>query len=102
MAAEPDIVADGAPWHSAGDWPRQRRKAGERYRPAQKEARPDLGGEARRLSAMTADGPSASAQRKHVISEVSGLRHAGEIKAYIDLLFLALVVLLCVSKIVTD
>ena len=60
-----------------------------------------LEGEARRLSAMTGDGPSASAQRKQVISEVSGLR-AGEIKAYIDLLFLALVVLLCVSKIVTD
>ena len=61
-----------------------------------------LEGETRRLSAMTGDGPSASAQRKQVISEVSGLRHAGEIKAYIDLLFLALVVLLCVSKIVTD
>ena len=61
-----------------------------------------LEGETRRLSALTGDGPSASAQRKQVISEVSGLRHAGELKAYIDLLFLALVVLLCVSKIVTD
>lgn len=61
-----------------------------------------LEGETRRLSALTAEGPSASAQRKQVISEVSGLRQAGEIKAYIDLLFLALVVLLCVSKIVTD
>ena len=61
-----------------------------------------LEGETRRLSALTAEGPSASAQRKQVISEVSGLRQAGEIKAYIDLLFLALVVLLCVSKIVTE
>jgi hypothetical protein len=61
-----------------------------------------LEGEARRLAALTGDGPSASAQRRQVISEVSGLRQAGEIKAYIDLLFLALVVLLCVSKIVTD
>jgi len=60
-----------------------------------------LEGETRRLSALT-EGPSALAQRKQVISEVSGLRQAGEIKAYIDLLFLALVVLLCVSKIVTE
>ena len=30
------------------------------------------------------------------------LRHAGEIKSYIDLLFLALVILLCVAKIVTN
>ena len=59
-----------------------------------------LEGETRRLSALT-EGPSALAQRKQVISEVSGLRQAGEIKAYMDLLFLALVVLLCVSKIVT-
>jgi hypothetical protein len=36
------------------------------------------------------------------VNEVGGLRHAGEMKAYIDLLFLALIVLLCVSKIVTD
>jgi len=37
-----------------------------------------------------------------VISDVAGLRQAGEMKSYIDLLFLALLVLLCVSKIVTD
>ena len=30
------------------------------------------------------------------------LRRDGEIKSYIDLLFLALVVLLCIAKIVTD
>jgi hypothetical protein len=36
------------------------------------------------------------------VSEVGGLRHAGEMKAYIDLLFLALVILLCIAKIVTD
>jgi hypothetical protein len=61
-----------------------------------------LEGEARRLSAMIGEGPSASAQRRQVITEVAGLRQAGELKSYIDLLFLALVVLLCVSKIVTD
>ena len=61
-----------------------------------------LEGEARRLSAMTGEGPATLTQRKQVISEVAGLRHAGEMKAYIDLLFLGLVVLLCVSKTVTN
>lgn len=61
-----------------------------------------LEGEARRLAAMIGEGPSASAQRRQVITDVAGLRQAGELKSYIDLLFLALVVLLCVSKIVTD
>ena len=61
-----------------------------------------LEGEARRLLALTGEGPAALTQRKQVISEVAGPRHAGEMKAYIDLLFLGLVVLLCVSKIVTD
>ena len=42
------------------------------------------------------------AARKQIVSEVSGLRHAGEMKAYIDLLFLALVILLCIAKIVTN
>jgi len=61
-----------------------------------------LEGEARRLSALAGEGPAASAQRRQIVTEVGGLRHAGEIKAYIDLLFLALIVLLCVAKIVTD
>jgi hypothetical protein len=61
-----------------------------------------LEGEARRLVAMIGEGPSSLAQRRQVITDVAGLRQAGEIKSYIDLLFLALVVLLCVSKIVTD
>jgi hypothetical protein len=56
--------------------------------------------EARRLSAAAGD--SAANQRKLLINEVSGLRQGGEMKAYIDLLFLALIVLLCVSKIVTN
>ena len=61
-----------------------------------------LEGETRRLSAIAGEGPAASAQRRQVVNEVAGLRHAGEMKSYIDLLFLALLVLLCVSKIVTD
>ena len=62
--------------------------------------------EARRLAKVAAEGPSAAAaaaaSRKQIVTEVSGLRHAGEIKAYIDLLFLALVILLCIAKIVTN
>jgi hypothetical protein len=58
--------------------------------------------EVRRLAGIAGEGPSASSARRQIVSDVGMLRHAGEIKSYIDLLFLALVVLLCVSKIVTD
>ena len=58
--------------------------------------------EARRLAAAAAEGPSSTAARKQIVSEVSVLRHAGEMKSYIDLLFLALVILLCIAKIVTN
>ena len=61
-----------------------------------------LEGEARRLAAIAGEGPNATSARKQIVSEVSGLRHAGEMKAYIDLLFLALVILLCIAKIVTN
>ena len=62
--------------------------------------------EARRLAGLVGEGPSAaasaSASRKQIIGSVSELRHSGEMKAYIDLLFLALVILLCIAKIVTN
>ena len=58
--------------------------------------------EARRLIAATGEGPAASAARKQTVGDVAELRRAGEMKSYIDLLFLTLVVLLCVSRIVTD
>jgi hypothetical protein len=61
-----------------------------------------LEAEARRLASVAAEGPNSAASRKQIVSEVSGLRHAGEMKAYIDLLFLALVILLCIAKIVTN
>src|SRR6476660_2833236 len=35
-------------------------------------------------------------------ADVGALRHAGEIKSYIDLLFLALVILLWIARIVTN
>ena len=58
--------------------------------------------EARRLVAALGEGPNSTSTRKQVITEVSGLRHAGEMKSYIDLLFLALVILLCVTKILSN
>jgi hypothetical protein len=58
--------------------------------------------ETRRLVGILGEGPAASTQRKQVLSDVTMLRRAGEINAYIDLLFLAMIVLLCVSKIVTN
>ena len=58
--------------------------------------------ETRRLTGLIANGPAAAASRKQIIGDVGVLRHAGEINAYIDLLFLAIIVLLCVSKIVMN
>ena len=58
--------------------------------------------EARRLQVAAGEGQTANSQRRLIVTEVSGLRHAGEMKSYIDLLFLALIVLLCVSKLVSD
>jgi len=58
--------------------------------------------EARRLSAAAGEGGAAPGARKQIITEVADLRRGGEMKSYIDLLFLALVVLLCAAKIFTD
>ena len=58
--------------------------------------------EARRLLGLTADSAAAVVARKQIVTDVSALRKDGEMKSYIDLLFLALVILLCISKIVTD
>ncbi len=58
--------------------------------------------DARRLAALTGEGPAALNSRKQIVTDVTMLRRAGEIKSYIDLLFLALIVLLCISKIVTN
>ena len=61
-----------------------------------------LEGEARRLAMAVVEGPGSAASRKQIVVAVAELRHAGEIKSYIDLLFLALVILLCIAKIVTN
>jgi hypothetical protein len=58
--------------------------------------------EARRLMAIIESAGGGSSVRKQMVAEVSVLRRDGEVKAYIDLFFLAVVVLVCVSKIVTN
>lgn len=58
--------------------------------------------DARKLVSLITDGGAISPLRKQTIQDVSLLRRDNELKAYMDLFFLALVVLLCVSKIVTD
>ena len=58
--------------------------------------------EARRLVAAAGEGPNSTSTRKQIVTDVSALRHAGEMKSYIDLLFLALVILLCVTKILSN
>jgi hypothetical protein len=58
--------------------------------------------EARRLAGLTGEGPAALSQRKQIVTDVTALRRVGEINSYIDLLFLAMIVLLCISKVVTN
>jgi hypothetical protein len=58
--------------------------------------------DARRLAGVAGEGPAASASRRQIVNDVASLRRDGEMKSYIDLLFLALVILLCISKLVTD
>ena len=59
-----------------------------------------LEGEARRLQAMINDNTGATAGRKQIVVDVARLRRDGELKSYMDLFFLALIVLLCVAAIV--
>lgn len=58
--------------------------------------------EARKLLSVFEAAGGSAGTRKPMITEVSQLRRDGEIKSYIDLFFLAAVVLFCVAKIVTD
>jgi hypothetical protein len=58
-----------------------------------------LEGEARRLQAPINDGSGGTGARKQIITDVARLRRDGELKSYMDLFFLALIVLLCVANI---
>jgi hypothetical protein len=57
--------------------------------------------EMRRLLGAVGEAIGMSPSRQ-VVTDVSILRHDGEKKAYIDLFFLAAIVIICVSKIVTN
>jgi hypothetical protein len=52
-----------------------------------------------RLEAAAGTAGEASGKRQ-VIRDVAVLRHQGELKAYMDLLFLGLISLLCIAKII--
>ncbi|MDB5634840.1 MAG: hypothetical protein JWR49_3695 [Tardiphaga sp.] len=58
--------------------------------------------EARRLGGLSMEGPVAAASRKVIVKEVVELRQAGEMKSYIDLLFLGIIVVLCLAKIFSN
>ncbi|MBR0960703.1 hypothetical protein [Bradyrhizobium japonicum] len=57
-----------------------------------------LEAETKRLQAPINDSGGTSA-RKQVVADVARLRRDGELKSYMDLFFLALIVLLCVAAI---
>jgi len=56
--------------------------------------------ESRRVIALVTQGGATSPIKVKTVADVTLLRRDGEIKSYIDLFFLAAVVLLCVAKIV--
>ena len=58
-----------------------------------------LEAEARRLQGPINDGSGGTNARKQVVTDVARLRRDGELKSYMDLFFLALIVLLCVANI---
>jgi ABC-type transport system involved in cytochrome bd biosynthesis fused ATPase/permease subunit len=58
--------------------------------------------EARRLAGIIEQAAGAAVSRKQIVNDVAVLRRDGEVKSYIDLLFIAMVVVLCAVKIVTD
>lgn len=58
--------------------------------------------EGRRVIALVTQGGATSPIKKQTVADVTLLRRDGEIKSYIDLFFLAAVVLLCVSRIISD
>ena len=58
--------------------------------------------ETRRLMSIAGDSGGIATARKQAVSDVGALRRDAEMKSYMDLFFLACIVLLCVAKIVTD
>ncbi|WP_027553035.1 hypothetical protein [Bradyrhizobium sp. Cp5.3] len=59
-----------------------------------------LEAETKRLQAPINDSSGGTSARKQIVTDVARLRRDGELKSYMDLFFLALIVLLCVANIV--
>lgn len=58
--------------------------------------------ETRRLGGLAGESQTAVMARKVLVKDVVEQRQGGEMKAYMDLLFLGITVVLCIAKIVTD
>ena len=58
-----------------------------------------LEAETKRLQGPINDGTGGTNTRKQIVVDVARLRRDGEVKSYMDLFFLALIVLLCVANI---
>ena len=58
--------------------------------------------EAHRVMALFAEGGAQSPLKKQTVGDVTLHRRDGEVKSYMDLFFLAAVVLLCVAKIMAN
>ena len=58
-----------------------------------------LEAETKRLQAPINDGSGGTNARRQLVIDVARLRRDGELKSYMDLFFLALIVLLCVANI---
>jgi uncharacterized protein (UPF0335 family) len=58
-----------------------------------------LEAETKRLQGPINDGSGGTAGRRQIVMDVARLRRDGELKSYMDLFFLALIVLLCVANI---
>jgi hypothetical protein len=58
-----------------------------------------LEAETRRLLGPINDGSGGTNARKQIVMDVARLRRDGELKSYMDLFFMALIVLLCVAAI---
>ena len=61
-----------------------------------------LESDVRRLAGMLGEGPVGQVINKQTMKDVGQLRRDGEKKSYMDLFFLAAVVIFCVSKIVSN
>ena len=59
-----------------------------------------LEAETKRLQGPINDGAGGTNARRQVVVDVARLRRDGEVKSYMDLFFLALIVLLCVANII--